>query len=115
MSIKDLTCLYSTVRNISAKTENFSFLPPHGRTMAPNEEYSMFGDIQSNLKQDFAGSANDRKIKAFLAALNDGFIEIVKNPHPILERADGQPRQLKLSPANTLIIDEPCWQSVSIP
>ena len=43
--IVDVTCMYSTVKNISGVSKNFPFLPPHGRTLAADEEVTVFGSI----------------------------------------------------------------------
>lgn len=42
-------CIYSTVKNISGKTRAFGFLGRHGKTLAPNAEYTFFGDLVARM------------------------------------------------------------------
>ena len=81
------TCLYSTVKNISGGTRTFGFLPPHGRTLADNEEFTIFGDIRHDLGGNQGGesSAQRRANAAFEAAVEAGELEIVNTPAMILQ------------------------------
>ena len=81
------TCLYSTVKNISGGTRTFGFLPPHGRTLADNEEFTIFGDIRHDLGGNQGGesSAQRRANAAFEAAVEAGELEIVNTPGMILQ------------------------------
>jgi hypothetical protein len=47
--MQDTSCLYSTIKNTSGGIKNFGFLPPHGRTLANNEEFTIFGDVRQAL------------------------------------------------------------------
>ena len=111
--MQNLDCLFSTVRCIAATGQNFTFLPPHGKFMTPGEEYSMFGHVQAAIQTEAPGG-NARKISGFLSAVNDGLIEIVSNPNPILENGLGQAKIVRIDRANNLSLSEPCWESLSI-
>lgn len=63
------TNLYTTVRNVSGKTLTFGFLPPHGKTLDDNEEYTFAGDIQQYL-------TSARKVNAFKNAIEDGLLVV---------------------------------------
>jgi hypothetical protein len=86
---KQIDCLKSTVRNISGETLTFSFLPTHGVTLEADEELDMFGSVADAIARasESPGEAQLRLI-AFQNALQDGVLEIVKEPNPILNDGD---------------------------
>lgn len=111
----DTSCLYSTVRNTSGTEKTFGFLPPHGRKLAANEEFTVFGDIkQAIIPFERAGAR--RNITAFEAALRRGDIEIINTPGVILEDDSNPGSTLMLRLRNgTLGTTSPCWNgSVSL-
>ena len=42
---QDTSCLYSTVKNISGGTKKFGFLPPHGKELDNNIEFTTMGTV----------------------------------------------------------------------
>ena len=113
MATMDTTCLYSTVKNISGGEMIFGFLPPHGVTLASNEEFTVFGDIRQQLGgnrgSDSASAKRDRD--AFEAAIADGNLEILQTPSPILkDTVTGAPKMFKLT-SGTLSEVDPCWKN----
>jgi len=109
----DVSCLYSTCRNVSGVTKIFGFLPPHGRELANNEEFTVFGDVRQNLggNRGSERSVQRRDNAAFEAAIESGDLEIVNTPSPILEdTVTGLPKMLQLA-SGTLSAVDPCWHS----
>lgn len=107
----DTACLYSTVKNTSGTRKKFGFLPPHGRELAANEEFTVFGDIKQAVIP-FDRTGGRRNIIAFEQALVRGDLEIVNTPAVILEDDSnpGSTKALKLT-NGTLGIEDPCWQT----
>lgn len=105
----DTSCLYSTVRNTSGQAKTFGFLPPHGRRLAVNEEFTVFGSVQ-NAVIGIERTTSRRNIQALEAAIARGDLEILSSPTPILE-ADGVVKMLKLDEAGNLSTTDPCWAS----
>ena len=107
----DTTCLYSTVKNVSGGTRTFGFLPPHGRTLANNEEFTVFGDIRHSLggNQGRERSVQRRAHIAFEAAVESGELEIVNTPHLILQDVTTNlPRMIQVN-SGVLSSLDPCW------
>jgi hypothetical protein len=68
--------LYSTVLNSSGKQAVFSFIPPHGRTMAANEQLTVAGNIIDRL----AVKTSKRQFKALERAMAAGLLTIISTP-----------------------------------
>lgn len=117
MATLDTSCLYSTVKNVSGKTKKFGFLPPHGRELAANEEFTVFGDVRQSVfgNRGSERSVARRDIIAFEAAIARGDLEIVQTPSPILQDVTTlQARMLQVD-NGTLSAVDPCWfNSVSV-
>ena len=110
----DTTCLFSVVRNISGGTKNFPWLPPHGRELTDNEEYSIFGSVLEAVSR-----SNDRFGARFNddleGALERGDIEIVTLPKPILLDEGTLATKMITLQAGSLVLEDPCWESLSNP
>lgn len=107
----DTSCLYSTVKNVSGSSKIFGFLPPHGRTLAADEEFTVFGDIRSGLggNRGAERSVARRDNAAFEAAVESGDLEILSTPSPILQDVTTEvPKMLQLD-GGTLSTVDPCW------
>ena len=113
----DMSCLYSTVKNISGVKKVFGFLPPHGRELDVNEEFTVFGDVRQSLggNRGAERSVQRRDHSAFEAAIESGDLEIIQTPSPVLQDTDsGDPKILNLTDG-TLSAADPCWfESISI-
>ena len=108
---QDTHCLFSAVRNTSGGRMICGFLPPHGRELAANEEYSSFGDIWDTVAHMNGGdrNASRRHINGFLQAVNDGDLIIVHTPNPIMQDVvTGVTKMIRLS-SGTLGVTDPCW------
>lgn len=111
--IVDLTCIYSTLRNISGVAKNFPFLPPHGRSMAVDEEVTVFGNILEALTR-----SNDRFGKtdqdAFEEALRRDWLEIRNTPSPIftdeVTTGDDAVKTIAIN-TGSVVVNDPCWES----
>lgn len=106
----NVQCLYSTVRNDSGVSKVFSFLPPHGRRLAANEEFTVFGDIkQAIIKHDRLEAR--RAIIAFERAIQRGDMTILNTPSVILEddaNPGADPKMIRMH-NGTLGLTDVCW------
>jgi hypothetical protein len=105
------SALYSTVKNTSGTSKIFGFLPPHGRRLADNEEFTVYGDIRQAIANSQRGGRAEsrRDIMAFEAAMQRGDIEVVHTPAPILQDEDtGDVAMLELE-GGVLHTTAPCW------
>lgn len=107
----DTSCLYSTVKNTSGGRKKFGFLPPHGKELAADEEYTLFGDIKEAIIR-FERTEARRSIIAFERALQRGDLEIINTPNPILEDManPGSTKMLRLLNGSLGVIDT-CWNT----
>jgi hypothetical protein len=91
----------------------FGFLPPHGRRLGVNEEFTVFGDIRSAIIP-FERTAARRNIKAFEDALRRGDLEIIHTPGVILEDDSNPGSTLMIRLRNgSLGVTSPCWNTSS--
>lgn len=111
--LMDLTCLYSTVKNISGGTLKFGFLPPHGRSLADDGEFTVFGNILDAVANGFDRATSRRSVLAFENAIDDGKLEIVNTPAPILKDATLADGFMIVLDNGTLGVDDPCWESTA--
>ena len=111
--IMDTSCLYSTIRNVSGVKKVFGFLPPHGCELAPGEEFTVFGDIRHNIggNRGPERSVHRRDNSAFESSIQNGDLEIVQTPSPIIQDSSTDlPQMLQLT-GGTLSAVDPCWLS----
>ena len=105
-------CCLSTLKNTSGGSRVFSFLPPHGRTLANAEEITVFGNILEAIQRGTAGTS-PRVTDAFLAALDTQQLDIINTPSPILyDTDDDDSRMLALSNDKLFAVDT-CWMGSS--
>lgn len=111
MTVYDTGCLYSTVKNTSGKTRTFGFIPPHGRVLDADEEYSIFGDIRNALggNRGSEHSVHRRDMAAFEAALAAGDMQILATPAQVLIDSDTGDSKIIGLDAGTLSDIDPCW------
>lgn len=111
MAVADVTCLYSTIKNTSGRRKTFGFLPPHGRTLAAFEDFTVFGDIRQALIRHERSEAR-RNIVAFENALKRNDIEILQTPSVVLEdeNVPGTTKILTLR-GGTLGVEDVCWNN----
>lgn len=107
---QDVRCLYSTLRNTSGGRKKFGFLPPHGRELAANEEFTVFGSIFEAVI-GIERVTSRRAIKALEDAIQRGDLQIVTTPSPIFEDHTGAPKMVHLNSLGALVVDDPCWTS----
>lgn len=102
----NVSCFFSTVR---AKERGiFGFLPPHGRELQVDEQFTCFGSIYEAIIPHGRDSAR-RSILAFEKAVNEGKLVIVRTPAPILEdRTTLEVKMLDLN-GGVLGVTDPCW------
>lgn len=114
MSVQDISCLYSEVQNKTGEYRNFSFLPPHGRTLAPDETYTMFGDPMTAISCNGSPRrGNRRKIQAFENALARGDLIITKSPGLIIRSPNGTSSMVTVNNGGSLASSPPCWENTA--
>jgi hypothetical protein len=102
--------LYSSVQNTSGGQKTFGFLPPHGQSLAPNEEFTVFGDIRQAMYR-FERTEGRRNVIAFEAAIQRGDITIINTPGIFVydvARADTKVLDLSNGVLGSI---NPCWDS----
>ena len=109
----DLTCLYSTVKNISGGTLKFGFLPPHGRSLVDDGEFTVFGNILDAVANGFDRATSRRSVLAFESAIDNSKLEITNTPAPILKDATLLDGFMIVLDNGTLGVDDPCWESTA--
>lgn len=107
----DTHCLFSTVRNSSGGRMIFGFLPPHGRELAANEEFTVFGNVLDAVAHGNGGDRNGsrRWIRAFEDAVNRGDLVIVHTPNPIFQDTATHAIKMAKMTSGTLGTADPCW------
>ncbi len=112
MSVKDVSCLYSKLRNISGQRQVFTFLPPHGRTLEAGEEFIMFGNPQDAIANGGASrNSCRRRILAFENAIANGDLIIVHSEAVILESPNETTKMLSMANGGTVSAATPCWEN----
>jgi hypothetical protein len=101
-------CLYTTVRNISATTLFFGFLPPHGKRLACGEAFSFWGDIQSWVWNNLPNERERRSFEEALAGTNPVLV-IVQTPAMHLFDPTLDQTQIISLDNDTLAPADPCW------
>lgn len=99
-------CAYTVVRNTSGQRRYFSFLPPNGRWLDNNEEYAILGNIWDYTTA--SRGRRERDLKGLIQALQNGSIQIVRTPAPILVNG-ANIRMLNMAPDNSVNTVNPCW------
>lgn len=108
----DTSCLMTTVRNTSGATRTFSFLPPHGRDLANNEEFSVYGDMFAAI-QRANPIASKRHVDAYIDAIasDNKTLTVLRTPSPIFwDDVLGTPHLISLENL-TLVVRDPCMES----
>lgn len=106
----DTTSLYSTFKNISGGTKKFGFLPPHGQELAADEEFTVFGNLVEAMTR-FERATDRRHHQAFIAAIENGDIEVVNTPAVTLKDVTtGETKQIELD-NGTLTVVDPSWDA----
>lgn len=105
----DMSCLYSTVRNISGGTKRFPFLPPHGIELEDDGETTIFGDVREAI---FRGGRRSQHVQdALEKCLDQQLLEIVHTPAVLLEDVTSGDIKLLQVDGGTLGVDDPCWET----
>ncbi len=106
----DTHCLFSTIQNTSGERMICGLLPPHGRELEANEEFSCFGDIRdviANRNGDRVTSA--RHIESFVGLVSAGDLAIKKTPAPIFQDTETDAVKMAKVTNGVLGVADPCW------
>ena len=104
----DMSCLHSTVKNNSGRVQKFGFLPPHGRELAIDEEFTVFGHIAEAMIR-FERVTDKRHIDALQRSLDNGDLLILSTPNPILQDIDDATVRMVQLDSGALTVVDPCW------
>ena len=99
-----LTCLQTVIKNVSGAPLHLSFLPPHGRTLANNEEYAVTGDLIDIVR---SGRAGRRRLESLDKLVQGGKLIIKTTPAAIILDSAGNPKTLVESLGNPALAN-PC-------
>jgi hypothetical protein len=106
----DTTCLYSTVQNTSGQRKKFGFLPPHGRELDADEEFTVLGQIVESVVR-IKRVTSRRHLAAFEAAVARGDMKIVKTPNPILQDVVTDATKMVELDNGSLTAVDACWET----
>lgn len=101
-------CLFSTIKNISGSTKFYDFLPPYGRELDDEEEFTFIGDPVNAVVRG-KRTSSQRYINGLEQAIANQQIEIIKTPNPILYDATAEESQMLSLDDETLGVVDPCW------
>lgn len=89
--------LYSSIRNPTGKARYYDWLPPHGRTLKPGEEFTFLGSLTEAVRKH-GRSGSMRNLEAMDRAVQEQTIEVRHTPAPVLEsQSQGLVRQVILT------------------
>ena len=82
------TPLKTKIKNTSGGSRFFAFLPPHGQTLAADQEFEMAGNPFEAVSSGSRGGTSELKRQAFLNAINARDLTIINTSEPIVTQAD---------------------------
>ena len=90
------SALVSTVKNTSGQRRFFGELPPKGRELAADQEFTVYGDIREAIVNKAADRQEARRsILALERDLQAARLQIISTPSPILkDGVTGEPTVL---------------------
>lgn len=101
-------CLDTLIQNATGDEATFTFLPPHGVTLAANEFYSISGDLTTRLAD------NKRKMKSLRDAVSSGALKIIRTPAlHLFDNGTDKVKILTLT-SGTLGIADPTWSEGAV-
>jgi hypothetical protein len=106
----DTSCFFTTVKNISGKSMFFGQLPPHGRVLASNAEFSAFGSLESLVSRGDRVT-NNRYYNSLLAAITNGLLQVTATPALILKDATSHAPKMVTLTSGTLGVHDPCYDT----
>ena len=106
----NINCLMTTVVNTSGEVRRFGFLPPRGRTLAVDAEFSAIGTIVDWVQSRGGHRPIPEKLeKSIRLALESGDMEIKKTPAVVLYDATAENSKIVALDDATLETATPCW------
>lgn len=98
------------MRNTSGGSRYFGYFPPHGKTLADEEEYSVAGDLSTRIA---AGKDYQRTFPAYESALADVRFVILRTPAVHLYDLATDVVQVIALRNDALGAVTPCWGTFS--
>lgn len=109
MPVMDVTCMETVLKNPTADSKKYLFLPKNQQFDAL-EEKTFFGDISAQIMSVCDdGETAKRRIKAFQTAIENGDLVIVKLPAPILQDTVTEDTKVIQLTSGTLSDEDPCF------
>ena len=106
----DMSCLFSTVKNTSGKKMKFGFLPPHGKELDTDEEYTIFGNVLEAVNR-FERVTDKRNRDGLQRAIDNGDLLIVETPAPVLQDQTTLAVKVIQLDSGSLAAVDPCWEA----
>jgi hypothetical protein len=78
-----LSSIKTTVVNTSGGRLYFDFLPPYGRTLNANEEYTFVGSLVESMRRKGTNLPRDQLVKSMSHALESGLLSVKATPTPV--------------------------------
>jgi hypothetical protein len=88
ITVYDMACLKTVVKNTSGKTVFFAWVPPHGASLDNGDTVEIDGDILNAIGRSHRNA--QRMVEAFISDLDNGYVAIVSKPNPILYDATAE-------------------------
>lgn len=104
------TCLKTKVRNATGKTSYFGFLPPHGKNLDAGETYEFYGTFDTI----FSKPTLRRQRDALVESLENGDLQIVNTPSPIMYDATHDEAKVLQSAGGTVTGVDVCYANASV-
>lgn len=108
-----LTNIQTTIVNNSNHTRSLGFVPPHGVTLGPYEQYTFDGNID-RLWTNPNGTHNRRKKLSVETALLNGNLQIVSTPAPVMADVATGATKVDQLKSGTISAVAPSWGSYTI-
>lgn len=109
MPVMDTTCMETVLKNPTASSKKYLFLPKN-QQFDPMEEKTFFGDIAAQIMSVCDdGETAKRRIKAFENAVKAGDLVIVKLPNPLLQDTATDTSYILKITSGTIGKTDPCF------
>lgn len=109
MPVMDVTCMETVLKNPTADSKKYLFLPKNQQFDAL-EEKSFFGDISAQIMSVCDdGETAKRRIKAFQTAIENGDLVVVKLPAPLLQDTVTDTSYILKITSGTIGKTDPCF------
>lgn len=86
-ALAELACIFSVVQNATGQRRHFPFIPPHGRTLNPDEMCLIFGHVWH--ERSASPGRNWRMAVGLARAISNGELRLLSVPIPVQSNSSG--------------------------